>query len=123
MKKSKKAYKFGTAEKKLLVQFAYYFALEVVGFIVFSIAQRNAAPLQKELLNYFTCEASGHDPANPCDRRGFESYTSAVPSMLSYMLLLLAPMVNFLFVIDFQVLRNRLRGVKESTSVSTNDVI
>ncbi len=81
---SKSPFSFGVAEKKLVIIFAYFIVLEVVGFIVFSLSQRNASQLTQEIEKYLTCELNGHDPSNPCDRTAFERLLHPTASIISY---------------------------------------
>ena len=98
-----------TAEKKLLIVFCYYIFLQVISFIYFSITKHSADTLQTELLSYFLCEQDGHDPSNPCSRSGFEYLINPGLAVLSFILALIAPVVNFVFVIDYQELKHKLQ--------------
>ncbi len=111
---SKSPFSFGVAEKKLVIIFAYFIVLEVVGFVVFSLSQRNASQLTQEIGKYFTCELNGHDPSNPCDRTAFERFLHPTASIISYILLLLIPLVNMVYVMDFQFLRSKMSFKKGS---------
>ncbi len=109
---SKSPFSFGVAEKKLVIIFVYFVVLEVVGFVVFSLSQRNASQLTQELVKYFTCELNGHYPANPCDRTAFERFQQPTILIISYILLLLTPLVNMVYVMDFQFLRSKMSSKK-----------
>jgi hypothetical protein len=54
------------AEFRLLI-FLFYFAFALaLNLILFTIGLRNAFQYQKGFDDYFTCEAFGFDPDNPC---------------------------------------------------------
>ena len=111
---SKSPFSFGVAEKKLVIIFAYFIALEVMGLISFSLSQRNASQLMKEITKYFTCELYGHDPANPCSRAAFEKFLHPTIGISSNMLLYLTPLVNMVYVVDFQFLRSKISFKKRN---------
>ena len=92
-----------------MIIFVYFVVLEVSGFVVFSLSQRNASQLFQEIEQYFICEANGHDPSNSCDRTAFERFTILI---ISYALLLLIPLVNMVYVVDFQFLRSKMSSKK-----------
>ena len=111
-KESRNPFSFGTAEKKLLIVSFYYVALEVLGFLTFSLSQRSIVLLRKELQIYFMCESRGHNPDNPCDRSQFEQYTYPAVFILSLSFVLLAPVVNFLFLVNIKLLKEKLTTFK-----------
>ena len=82
--------------------------LNIAGFISFSLSQRDASQLTQEIGKYFTCEMNGHDPANPCDRTAFERFQHPTIGIFSSILLLLTPLVNMVYVVDFQFLRSKM---------------
>ncbi len=91
-----------------MIIFAYFIALEVVGPVVFSLFQRNASRLTQEIEKYFTCEMSGHDPSNPCDRTAFERMLHPIIGTFSNIFVLLTPLVNMVYVVDVQFLRSKI---------------
>ena len=106
-KESRNSFSFGTAEKKLLIVSFYYVVLEVLGFLSFSLLQRNG-DLQEELQIYFMCESQGHNPDNPCDRSRFEQLNFSIIYILSISIVLLTPVVNFVFVVNVKLLKEKL---------------
>ena len=102
---SKSSFSFGVAEKKLVIIFAYFIVLEVVAFIGSSLSQRDASQLMQETGKYFTCELNGHDPSNPCDRTAFERFQHPTILIISYILLLLTPLVNMVYELCFYISR------------------
>ena len=98
-----------TAEKKLLIVFIYYILLYVISLFGLSLGIQIADDLQTNLLSYFICEQNGHDPTAPCDRSGFESLHNQGILLLSYILAFLAPAVNFVFVVDYQELKQKFK--------------
>ncbi len=111
---SKSPFSFGVAEKKLVIIFAYFIALEVMTLISFSLSQRNTSQLTQELGKYFTCELNGHDPSDPCDRTAFERLRYPTVVILGNMLLLLIPLVNMVYVVDFQFLQSKMSSKKRN---------
>ena len=87
------------AEKKLLLVFLYFFLLAVVSYTGFSLFHRK---VDTELKTYFECEQRGHDPANPCNRGGFEHLSFPGATAVAFILIELSPIVNFVFIINFQ---------------------
>ena len=121
VKESKNPFSFGTAEKKLLIVFFYYLALNVLGFLIFSLFQRSAVLLQRELQRYFVCESQGYKPDSPCDRSRFErlgsnrsyyGYGYPTISIIATNIVLLAPVVNFVFVVNIQLLKEKFTAFR-----------
>ena len=107
-----------TAEKKLLIVFTYYIFLYVIAELNFTLAIQIADTLQTEVFSYFLCEQNGCDPSAPCDRSGFENLLNQGIILLSSILSFLSPAVNFVFVVDYQELKqkfNNLRSSKKTT--------
>ena len=90
------------AEKKLLLVFLYFFLLAVVSYTGFSLFHRKVERYSTELKTYFECEQRGHDPANPCNRGGFEHLSFPGATAVAFILIELSPIVNFVFIINFQ---------------------
>ena len=100
----------GTAERKILIVFVYYIFLSVLALLTYSQATRDAEPFISELLSYFECERKGVDVNMPCDTSGYERFiVNIVLSTISFVLLGLYPVLNLIFVIDFQELKNLLK--------------
>ena len=90
----------------------YYVTLEILGFLTFSLTQKNLNRLQEELQSYFVCESQGHDPDNPCDRSQFERLRYPTITILSLIFVLLAPVVNFVFAIKIQLLKEKFTAFR-----------
>ncbi len=95
-----------------MISFAYFIVQQVIGFIAFSLSQRDASQLTLEMTKYFICERNGHDPSNPCDRTAFERFQHPTITLFSYGLYLLTPLVNMVYVVDFQFLRSKMSSKK-----------
>jgi ABC-type phosphate transport system permease subunit len=108
---SKNSFHVSTAEKKLFIVFCYYIFLQAVVFVNFSLSGKAVDTLRSELFSYFFCEQNGYDPDNPCSRSGFENLINPGITFLSFMLAMVAPAVNFVFVIDYRELKQKLRSV------------
>ena len=114
-KESRNPFSFGTAEKKLLIVSFYYVALVVFGLLSFSLSQKNRYLLWKELQIYFMCESQGHNPNDPCDRSQFERLSHPAVYTLSFSILLLAPVIHSVFVINIQLLKKKLIAFKNNS--------
>ena len=96
----------GTAERKVLIVFVYYVVLAVVALTAFTLIARDKDKFFNEIIRYFACESKG--PDEPCPRN-YIQLPHSILSSLSYILLGLFPMVNFIFVISVQGLREYLQ--------------
>ncbi len=105
---SQSSFVVSTAEKKLLIVICYYIFLQVVSFAHFSISKQVGNELNKQLTEYFLCEQSGYDPARPCSRSGFENLINPGVAFMSFIIGLLTPTVNFVFVIDYSKVKKYL---------------
>ena len=101
-----------TAEKKLLIVFVYYIFMQVIVFIYFSQTQQAGPSLAREIALYFSCEQSGFDPNSPCDRSGFEALISPPLQVLAFAMALLVPIISFVFVVDCNMLKQKVKDVK-----------
>ena len=79
----------------------------MIDLTAFSEFASKADLLQNELMNYFRCEQSGHDPLNPCDRSKFEPIVADAFVILSYGLHGMLPVVNLIFTINIQDMRSK----------------
>ena len=107
------------AEKKLLLVFLYFFLLTVVSYTGFSLFHRKVERYSSELQIYFNCEQYGHDPNDPCDRTGFEQLAFPAATAVSFILIELSPLVNFVFVINIQDLKSNLKSMSAKRKLST----
>ena len=99
-RQSRNPYKIGTAERKVLIVFVYYVILTVISLTAFTLIVQDADRLSSALLRYFECESKGVDPNNPCDPNTYIKLQHVAVISLSYILLGLFPVVNFVFVIS-----------------------
>ena len=109
-RQSKNPYKVGTAERKILIVFVYYVILAVIALLAFSLTIRDADRFISEILRYFQCERKGVDPANPCDTSSYMIVLHVALTSLSYILLGIFPVVNFVFVINIQELKQYMKA-------------
>ena len=108
-RQSRNPYTIGTAERKLLIVFVYYVVLTVVALTAFTLIVQDAEKLISARLLYFQCESKGIDPDNPCDPNIHIKLDHVALTSLSYILLGLFPVVNFVFVISVRDLKETLR--------------
>ena len=98
---SKNPFTFGTPENKLLIIFSYYIVYHVIGYIYYTLAIKNLKDGSTEFQKYITCESSGHDPEDPCDKSRLGELHQPVLEALTIIFYLI-PVVNLVFVFDFQ---------------------
>ena len=108
-RQSRNPYKIGTAERKLLIVFVYYVVLTVISITAFTLIVQDADRLLLARLRYFECERKGVDPNNPCDPNIHIKLEHVALTSLSYILLGLFPVVNFVFVISVRELKEQLQ--------------
>ena len=112
------------AERKLLIIFCYYVVSTVVNLTAFSDFASKSDIFEVELNRYFACELAGHDPSNPCPRT-FEGVWTEVPVIIAYGLHGILPLVNLIFVVSLQELREkfpRLFCMKKNESTIKKDM-
>ena len=102
------------AEKKLLLVFLYFFLLTVVSYTGFALFHRKVERYSSELVPYFECEEFGHDPDDPCDRAGFEFLAFPAATAVSFILIELSPLVNFVFIVNIQDLKSSIKSLTSS---------
>ena len=115
-------FKFGTAEKKLLVVFCYYVILATVALTAFTLSTRNSSSIIKGIQKYFLCEQGGHNSSSPCSR-DFERHSNPSVTTLAYVLLGLFPAVNLIYAVNMKELKEmaqKLR-VKRKNAYSSSD--
>ena len=61
------------------------------------------------------CESQGHNPNDPCDRSRFERLSYPAVYTLSFSILLLAPVIHSVFVINIQLLKKKLIAFKNNS--------
>ena len=108
-RQSRNPYTIGTAERKLLIVFVYYVVLTVISITAFTLIVQDADRLFLARLQYFECKRKGVDPNNPCDPNIHIKLEHVALTSLSYILLGLFPVVNFVFVISVRELKEQLR--------------
>ena len=103
--------KIGTAERKLLIVFVYYVIVIVAALFGASLRVRDREHVNNEIQCYFQCESRGVDPSNPCDTSGYNNPVTITMSTISFILLGLFPLVNFIFVVNIGELKECCIGL------------
>ena len=85
--------------------FCYYVVLAVLALTAFTLGTRHAPTFVKNVQRYFFCEQRGHNPSMPCNRMDFEKHTFPFVTTLSYISLALFPVVNLLYAVNIQELK------------------
>ncbi len=106
-------FKFGTAEKKILIVTCYYIVLSTVALTAFTLSTRDTPALVRNIGLYFLCEQRGHDPENPCSRDYIKN-SDSVLTTLSYVLLSLFPVVNLIYAINIRELKEFMQKMKST---------
>ena len=98
-------------ELKVLIVFIYFFIFGVVSMIAFTIATQTVTDFISELTVYFVCESQGVQPGRTCER-GFvkEQTQSEVALAFVYILMGFYPVVNLVYVVNFQEVKERFKS-------------
>lgn len=100
--------KISAAERKILIVFVY----EVIVLLLILYGRildvRDRERFLSEINCYFQCESNGVDHGNPCDTTTYMNPITLTMTTISYILLGLFPLVNFLFIVNLRVLNQHL---------------
>ncbi len=91
------------AQAKILIVLVDYIILGISALTSYSLASRQFSRFLDELQKYFICESAG--TGEVCDRSGFMEYNNPASSAISFILLGIVSMVNLLYVMKFQSVR------------------
>ena len=105
--------KLTTAEKKLILVFAYYIVFGVLALVLFSVTFRDLDEFRDSVTDYFVCEAFGEDPDNPCPR-DYEDFRHRDLESAVYLLMGFIPVVSLVFIINIESVK---KGVKTLTQL------
>lgn len=119
--KKSNAFKFGTAEKKLLVVLCYYVILAAVALTTFSIGTRDIKTFVQSVQNYFLCEQNGHDPDRPCNRK-LKGQLHPALFTITYVLLGLFPVVHLIYAINMKELKDIVLKVGTHIKKKTRNI-
>ncbi len=107
-------FKFGTAEKKILIVTCYCIVLSTVVLTALTLSTRDdTTAFVRNIGLYFLCEQRGHDPENPCSRDYIKN-SDSVLTMLSYVLLSLFPVVSLIYAINIRELKEFMQRMKST---------
>lgn len=118
---SQSPFKIGAAERKLLIVFCYYVVLAVISLTSFTMSTRDASAIATHTLEYFLCEQGGHNPETPCSRAAIDEMTDPVISTMSYILLGLFPIVNLVYALNVQELKEHCRWCRKGVKFIHSD--
>ena len=104
-------FKFGTAEKKLLVVFCYFIILSSIALTTLTVITRNFSNFEKNIQKYFLCEQGGNDPNKPCSHE-YRRQSYPVLTTLSIVLVGLESVVNLIFAINLKELKGFFQKLK-----------
>lgn len=115
--KRKRSDPFGIAEKKILITFCYCVILGTIGLAGFTIRARSRVSHFELALNYFNCEAAGHDERNPCNKTDLNQITAnQILMSLASILFFVFPVVNLMYVINVKELKDRFNKLSKIKS-------
>ena len=100
-----------TAEVKIVLIFSYFMAYLVMLHIRIAVFVAEFESFQSATNSYFVCEAVGYVPGR-CSRESFEQYSHPIIQISLYILTLLLPTTNLLFIINCRVLREKVAKLK-----------
>ena len=99
-----------TPEMKVLIIFIYFIIFGVVGLTSFTLAIQNIPDFISELTTYFVCESQGVQPGKTCERRFVHDRLGVdISLMFVYMLIGFYPVVNLVYIINFQELKEKFK--------------
>lgn len=100
-------FRIGCSECKILLIICSYIVSTVISLTAFADFSHKSDLFQIRLAQYFTCEQSGHDPSNPCDRKPFEEAVSSTLVILSYAFSGTQPLVNLVFAVNVNDIKRK----------------
>ena len=95
----------------------YYIPLAVIDTTTLTIAARNSELFAARLRDYFSCEQSGHDPNNPCDRKSLSEISHPDLAVTALVLLGIFPVVNLVYAINIRELKEKFSSCLGKTKV------
>jgi hypothetical protein len=101
----KGCFKIGAGEKKILIVLLYYVLLVEFSLMAFTLATTRIQQFRTAVKLNFFCESPGFNPDAPCDRTLIDDLKFPEVNLLAYMLLELFPVINFIYVIKFRVVK------------------
>ena len=101
---------------KVLIILIYYILLGVCTLTTFSVTSRNIQHFTRELVSYFLCESTGLSDGEVCDRTTFEQFSNPIPAALSFIILGLYPVINLIYVVNIQELKQKGRRLTRKFS-------
>ncbi|XP_019853214.1 PREDICTED: uncharacterized protein LOC109582744 isoform X2 [Amphimedon queenslandica] len=103
--KKKSHTELSTAEKKILLVFAFFiiFGIFILGYV--SDIEAKSGKIKVALREYFECEAFGHIPEK-CDRGTFDKIYNPYMSFTAYMLMSLIPLSVLNFILKWRSVKS-----------------
>ena len=100
----KESQTFHTAETKLMLLSLAFIAFAVVALVYGSIATADLEEAFHALEDYFVCESQRTGDFD-CNRKAVEQFNHPILNVITVILLGLIPAVNFLFLINWRVMK------------------
>ena len=106
-------------EVRVLIILCYFILLGVSALTTFSVSSQNIQHFTRELISYLLCESTGTTNGKLCDRMAFEQFSNPIPTALSFLLLGLYPVVNLIYVVHIQELKQKGKKLTHKLSRHT----
>ena len=114
---SPNSFKFGTAEKKLLLVFFYFEILASIALITFTLNTRYDSEFIRSVFDFFLCEQRGHDPENPCSNADINRLSFPSVTTLSYIILGLFPVAILVYALNINEIKKLYCTKKKAKNV------
>ena len=108
-----------TAEKKLILVFAYYIVFAILTLVYYSVVTRDLDNFMAAVKEYFLCEVGGYNPENPCPK-SYEQYKYPQLQSTVYSVMGFIPAVNLVFVIDTKQVKESVSSLLQKSSVASS---
>lgn len=103
-------------QAKILIIICYYVVLEATTLTAFSVAIRDHPHYVRELSAYFLCESTGVRTGEPCRPSEFRRFNNHIPSMLSFVVLSLIPVVSLVYIVRVQDIKSACQKLFRKTT-------
>lgn len=107
---------------KVLIIIFYYILLGVSTLTNFSVHSRNLQHFMRELVSYFLCESTGTSGGKVCDRTVFQQFSNPIPAAISFILLGLYPVINLIYVVNTQEIKQKGKRLIHNFSKHTSQI-
>ena len=104
---------------KLLIFLGYYFVTYFITIIAGGVFLRDISTSASDVVEYILCELNGHDPNDPCDDSVLHQPASVGLAVLLLLYNGVASIINLMFVVNIQELKEKCGRCYEMTRLAT----